>query len=286
MIRCRASATKAGFTLIELSIVLVIIGLIVGGVLVGQDLIRAAEIRATITQIEKFNTARNTFYGKYGALPGDMNNGVALTFGFLSRSGSAGQGDGNGLIDGEGGAASMAQCGGETGMFWSDLSYANGMNLNLIEGSFGSGASPLITPISTPFPTIAQIPQCFPAAKLGRSNYFYVYETSGYNYYGLTGITSGTSAATGSLTTGVLLGAPAMSVLQAYTIDKKVDDGFPTTGTAQVNYVFGNSILQAGGASTYTATTCYNNATNVYATDSTVNGNGTGGLCTLSFRMQ
>ena len=38
---------QRGFTLIELSIVLVIIGLIVGGVLVGQDLIRAAKIRAT-----------------------------------------------------------------------------------------------------------------------------------------------------------------------------------------------------------------------------------------------
>ena len=36
---------QAGFTLIELSIVLVIIGLIVGGVLVGQDLIAAAQTR-------------------------------------------------------------------------------------------------------------------------------------------------------------------------------------------------------------------------------------------------
>ena len=43
---------ERGFTLIELSIVLVIIGLIVGGVLVGQDLIRAAQVRATISQIE------------------------------------------------------------------------------------------------------------------------------------------------------------------------------------------------------------------------------------------
>ena len=37
-----------GFTLIELSIVLVIIGLIVGGVLVGQNLISAAEVRLQI----------------------------------------------------------------------------------------------------------------------------------------------------------------------------------------------------------------------------------------------
>ncbi len=46
-----------GFTLIELSIVLVIIGLIIGGVLVGKDLIKAAEIRATISQINKYNHA-------------------------------------------------------------------------------------------------------------------------------------------------------------------------------------------------------------------------------------
>jgi prepilin-type N-terminal cleavage/methylation domain-containing protein len=49
----RQSALSAGFTLIEISIVLVIIGLIVGGVLVGHDLIRAAGVRATISQVEK-----------------------------------------------------------------------------------------------------------------------------------------------------------------------------------------------------------------------------------------
>ena len=35
-----------GFTLVELSIVLVILGLLVGGVLTGQSLIRAAELRS------------------------------------------------------------------------------------------------------------------------------------------------------------------------------------------------------------------------------------------------
>lgn len=39
---------KAGFTLVELAIVLVIIGLIIGGVLVGRDLIKAAELRASL----------------------------------------------------------------------------------------------------------------------------------------------------------------------------------------------------------------------------------------------
>lgn len=51
---------ESGFTLIELSIVLVIIGLIVGGVLSGQDLIAAAQQRATLKQKEQFDLATNT----------------------------------------------------------------------------------------------------------------------------------------------------------------------------------------------------------------------------------
>ena len=39
---------ESGFTLIEISIVLVIIGLIAGSILVGRDLINAAAIRAQV----------------------------------------------------------------------------------------------------------------------------------------------------------------------------------------------------------------------------------------------
>ena len=60
------SSYKCGFTLIELSIVLVIIGLIVGGVLVGQNLIKAAEIRNQIKQMQEYQIAFNTFRTKYG----------------------------------------------------------------------------------------------------------------------------------------------------------------------------------------------------------------------------
>lgn len=71
---------KSGFTLIELSIVLLVIALIVGGVLVGRDLIRIAEIRQTIAQVEKFNTAVNAFRTKFNCLPGDCV--AAEEFGF------------------------------------------------------------------------------------------------------------------------------------------------------------------------------------------------------------
>lgn len=62
---------QPGFTLIELSIVLAIIGLITAGVLVGKDLINQAELRSVIKDVEKYNTAVNTFKAKYNCLAGD-----------------------------------------------------------------------------------------------------------------------------------------------------------------------------------------------------------------------
>ena len=98
---------SAGFTLIELSIVLVVIGLLVGGVLVGRDLMAASAIRAQISQIEKYQQAVNTFKGKYGYLPGDIPAPEASRFGFSARGTFLGMGDGNGIIEGNMGLAAV-----------------------------------------------------------------------------------------------------------------------------------------------------------------------------------
>jgi prepilin-type N-terminal cleavage/methylation domain-containing protein len=61
-----------GFSLVELSIVLIILGLLTGGILGGQSLIAAAELRSIGQEYEKFNIAINAFKEKYNSIPGDM----------------------------------------------------------------------------------------------------------------------------------------------------------------------------------------------------------------------
>jgi prepilin-type N-terminal cleavage/methylation domain-containing protein len=72
------SSGEKGFSLIELSIVLVVIGLLVGGVMAGKSLIRAAELRRILSQKDEIITTANIFKDKYDALPGDMINATSF----------------------------------------------------------------------------------------------------------------------------------------------------------------------------------------------------------------
>jgi len=63
--------SQAGFTLIEIAIVLVIIGLLLGGVLKGQELITSARVRNLISTQDGIKAAYFGFQDRYRALPGD-----------------------------------------------------------------------------------------------------------------------------------------------------------------------------------------------------------------------
>ena len=69
---------NCGFSLIELSIVLIIIGLLVAGVTGGQSLIETAKQRAFITELRDWDLAVTTFYSVKNKLPADVNEDGAI----------------------------------------------------------------------------------------------------------------------------------------------------------------------------------------------------------------
>lgn len=62
---------RAGFTLIEMSMVLVVIALAIGGVMAGNELVKLSKVRGVIGEQEKITQAFQTFRNKFDCLPGD-----------------------------------------------------------------------------------------------------------------------------------------------------------------------------------------------------------------------
>src|SRR5471032_2104216 len=62
---------QAGFTLVEIAIVLVIIGLLLGGILKGQEMIVQAKVKNSITDFSGVSAAYYGYQDRYRAIPGD-----------------------------------------------------------------------------------------------------------------------------------------------------------------------------------------------------------------------
>ncbi len=214
---------RLGFTLVELSIVLVIIGLIVGGILAGQEMVRASELNRILTDKDRYMAAYNTFRGKYNALPGDMRNATDY-WGTASGGCPSGARSGTQTCNGNGD--------GFIGGVW------DGNNPTFVESSLAMqhlALSGLIQGSFTGYPTAGctycamQIGTNAPSTSIqGATFMFYSQSTGHASFFGVVPKRALLFGNTGGDTYVPVL--PALKPSETQAIDNKIDDGKPGTG--------------------------------------------------------
>lgn len=223
----RSAAKNAGFTLVELAIVLTIVGLLIGGVLKGQELLQNARMTASAAQIKASTTAVITFRDIYKALPGDMRApSVYLNNCTTAPCSTAGNGDG--II---GGALSSGgyTYNDENINVWRHLGAADLLNGIDPNGAIGMGTT---TAVYTP---------AFP---LGSKLVVFQYNSVPDTYYlqGLNGIYYLIKKDAGG-------GAVPFNVFAKYDI--KYDDGAPYTGDVLLSNDACGIVAAPAGSTSY-----------------------------------
>jgi prepilin-type N-terminal cleavage/methylation domain-containing protein len=248
------NARREGFTLIEMSMVLVIIGLIVGGMMVGQNLIRAANVRGAISELDKIKVAVTAFRTKYDCLPGDCGNITTFFPQDASCPSPTGKinatttcnGNGNGTIDGL-----------ENTFFFQHLSLA-GMIDEQMALPDSTGIPHFVSgDISGIHYYQSSYASHYYSSENGNVSVPGPFKNAGYSVVDLLGSSwwlGFLAGAGGKMPANFAFNAyqlggdgnntqnyvPVMSTADAYAIDTKIDDGMPGTGNVQVYKDIGN----------------------------------------------
>ena len=234
---------QRGFSLVELSIVLIILGLLVGGVLAGKSMLRAAELRVVVNEGTKYTTAVVSFRDKYLGLPGDIIDGTKFwgrysTTNCTTNSGAAvvatGTCDGNG--DGQLATGSTTGWPYENFQYWRQLATAG-----FIEGTYsgvaGTGGDSVLN-------------DNIPASRLSGAGWSTFYKllnlAPGNTWFQLI---EGNVLFFGADYAGGYTFVPALKPEEAWNLDTKLDDGFPGQGAWVA--------IPYGGCTTATSNTDY-----------------------------
>jgi len=200
---CKQNRNILAFTLIELSIVLVIISLVISAITAGNYLVTNAKLRAVIKETQDILTATSAFRDRYFALPGDLDNAQTI-FGSTDKNGNAiTNGNANGLLDGT--VIGTSSTWPEHYSAMQELALAG-----LIKGTY-NGTGTATIGVNIPASSYAN-----------NAGYFFI----AYNFFGQ--FQTLNSLVFDTITAGA--NNLGIAVNDAYYIDNKIDDGLPYTG--------------------------------------------------------
>ncbi len=217
-----------GFTLVELSIVIIIIGFLIAGIAAGTSLIKQAELNSIVTDFQGYQTSYNNFLGRYTKAPGDFDAGGTIWPSTAAAPCSATDancnGNANGVID-LGGQGTPTN---EGVIAWKQLSLANMISSGIQD------------PAQTSTDGVLKLGTSVPLSKVGGAGYMmFMGSDNGATNPGITTLT-GTGLWNDNKTNAVYIGKPAGAALfldtgalkaeDAFNIDKKLDDGAVSGG--------------------------------------------------------
>ncbi len=247
---------RHGFTLIELSVVLVVIGLLVGGIMSLTSFSRNAELTTTMNEGKYYINAFNQFQQRYNAAPGDYRTASSAWSG-------AGDGDGNGLI-----RATAAAPGNQVEWFYTfqHLAMAGFIQGKYTGASTGGGGT-----------YYAKIGTNVPGATAGSTAF--LFDNPDFTDGSPDGFISGDATYFDGAYSNVLIiaglsasatGIPSSGFLnpkQALQLDEKFDDGLPGQGsilTPISTAVPGCATTAVTTTAVYDTSATYANAKNCY----------------------